>query len=67
MARDTVQRHDTSRGLGSVKPDDGSADPSVRPSAPGQSSRAGLTAGQCVDFGTGTDPLSLRARSVRSA
>ena len=49
MARGTVQRYDTSRGVGSIEPDDGSADVLVHHSPLGASSNEGLGAGQRVE------------------
>ena len=67
MATGTVQRFDTSRGLGSIKPDDASVDAFVRQGVLGRSSYVGLTARQLVDFEAQTGPKGRPARTVRSA
>jgi cold shock protein len=66
MATGTVQRYDTARGFGSIKPDDGGTEVFVHRSVLGASSYEGLTTGQRVDFEPESGPKGPRAKSVRS-
>lgn len=67
MATGTVQRYDTSRGFGSIKPGDSSVDVFVHQSVLGRSRYAGLSAGQRVDFEAEIGLEGPRAWTVRSA
>jgi CspA family cold shock protein len=67
MATGTVERYDTTRGFGSIKLDDGTADVFVHHSALGHSSYEGLTVGQRVQFEPESGSKGPRATSVRCA
>jgi cold shock CspA family protein len=67
MVQGTVQSYDSSRGFGSIHPDDGGQDVFVHQGALGSASYEGLTPGQRVDFDLVMGPNGPRAKSVRPA